>query len=248
MAITPDGTTMFVATTGDEHIYSHTIAANGSLGYPFLETSIGSPSGVQVSPDGKTLVVSQGSEVCAYPISSGHLGASNCEFTPSNAVDISIDPDSACVYAGEEDSRGVEVAALTLTGGVLGAPRNYNPFGPARDSYGILVSSDNRTIYVTNQISAQITTGSIKPGCQLEFRTTIRDGHGYSNSPGQIAEAQKPQGYVVTGNVGGPYGIDSAMGIFHVEADGKLTPVGSSQLPLTGDNHTPWSVVVVDGE
>jgi hypothetical protein len=60
LAITLDGQTMFDGSVNEDHIYSHTIAADGSLGAPFTESSSLSWSidGMEVSPDGKTLVVS----------------------------------------------------------------------------------------------------------------------------------------------------------------------------------------------
>jgi hypothetical protein len=251
LAITPDGSTMFVGSTGDNRIYSHTIAANGSLGATFTEASTSAgPQGFEVSPDGKTLVVSYNiiQQVCAYPISGGHLGTPNCRSTVGFPAGVSIDPASKCVYAAEV-SNGVasEVAAFTLTGSVLGVPTDYSNFGPGINSQGgILVNWDNKAIYVSDQNSAQITIGSIQSGCKLTYKAIISDGSDGFNgndNPGQIAQAKIAHGYVVTGDYTGSK--TPSMGIFHANGNGKLTPVGSSQFPLMNGNVAPVTVVVV---
>jgi DNA-binding beta-propeller fold protein YncE len=253
LAITPDGRTMFVGSTGDDHIYSHTIAANGSLGATFTEVVASTePWDIEVSPDGKTLVVAYGEiqQVCAYPISGGHLDTANCQSTAGFPARVSIDPASACVYAGELRGQS-EVAALTLTGGVLGTPTDYNPFGPGADSEGILVNYDNKAIYVSNPSSAQITTGSIASGCTLTYKAIISDGVAGLDRPSYIAQGKIAHGYVVNGDFAN--GDLDNMGIFHADANGKLTPVGSGQFPLARGGHgtvfaSPETVVVVGVE
>jgi 6-phosphogluconolactonase (cycloisomerase 2 family) len=246
LAITPDGSTMFVGSTGDNHIYSHTIAANGSLGATFTEASASAyPTGMEVSPDGTALVVSYSNrqEVCAYPISGGHLDAPNCQSTASNPAGVSIDPASACVYAGESNGLRSEVAAFPLTGGVLGTATEYNPFGPGVNSNGILVNWDNKAIYVSNQLSAQMTTGLIAKGCKLTYKAIISDGVSGSDHPSQIAQDKRAHGYVVTGDFG--LGGAPSMGIFTVSVNGKLTPIGSGQFPLMSGTVAPTTAMVV---
>jgi hypothetical protein len=199
-----------------------------------------------VSPDGKTLVVAYSNIqlVCAYPIPGGHLGTPNCQSTAGVPATVSIDPGSACVYTAEGNGSASEIAAFTLTGGVLGAPTEYNPFGPGINSIGILVNWDNKAIYVTNPISAQMSIGSIASGCKLTYKTVISDGVPNSDFPGQIAQAKIAHDYVVTGD----YNINGtpSMGIFRANANGKLTPIGSGQFPLCGAD--PVTVVVVGSE
>jgi DNA-binding beta-propeller fold protein YncE len=245
LAITPDGRTMFVGSRGDLHIYSHMIAANGSLGTTFTEVlAPDRPTGIEVSPDGKTLVVSYYGilRICAYPISGGHLGKPNCRSTIVQPAGVSIDSSSACVYAALANGLPSQVAAFTLTGGVLGAPTYYNPFGPGLNANAVLVNWDNKAIYVSEAYSGQLTIGTIAPGCKLTSKTSIPDG-GSGGSPGQIAQAEIAHGYVVTGdfNFNGP----PSMGIFHAHVDGNLTPIGSGQFPLMTGFVAPSTVVVV---
>jgi len=248
LAITPDGRTIFVASTVNFDIYSHTIAANGSLGAPFTETSLPNrPGGIEVSPDGKTLVISiPGLQVCAYPIWDGHLGTPNCQSTPGYAYGVSIDPASTCVYAAEANDRTSEVAAFTLIGGILGTATEYNPFGLGVGSSGILVNWDNTAVYVSEGNSAQITTGAIASGCRLSYKAIIRDGVVGSNAPGQIAQAKIAHGYLVVGDE--KYsGYPTSMGTFRAQANGNITPLGSGHIPLMLGG-APLSIVVVGSE
>jgi 6-phosphogluconolactonase (cycloisomerase 2 family) len=245
LAISPDGRTMYVGSRGDFRIYSHTIAANGSLGAAFMESSTPSyPDGFEVSPDGKTLVVSYYEilRVCAYPISGGHLGKPNCRNTSSYPAGISIDPASACVYAAEGNGEPSQIAAFTLTGGVLGTPNYYNPFGPGQNADDVQVDWDNMAVYVTEAYSGQLSMGTIAPGCKLTYKSSISDG-GSGGIPGQIAQSEIVHGYVVTGDLNNS--TTPSMGIFIAHANGKLTPLGSGQFPLMSGFVAPSTVVVV---
>jgi 6-phosphogluconolactonase (cycloisomerase 2 family) len=244
LAVTPEGSTMFVGAPGDNHVYSHTIAANGSLGAAFTEASTSAlPSFVQVSPNDQALVVSYGQQVCAYPISGGHLGSPNCQSIVSAPTGVSIDPASACVYVGNNSGNTSQVAALPLSGSILGTPIYYNPFGPGLNSIDVLVNWDNKAIYVANQTSAQVTTGAIAPGCKLTYQSVISDGVS-GDEPAQIAQAQNVPGFVVNGS----YNSDGAasMGIYKASANGTLAPFGSGQYPLMSGQVIPSTVVVVD--
>jgi hypothetical protein len=247
LAIIPDGRTMFVGSGGIGTIYSHTIAANGSLGPTFTEAGNDDfPNFLEVSPDGKTLVVTFDqvqTGVCAYPISGGHLGTPNCatNLTGNPTGGVAIDPGSTCVYSAES-GRGSVVDAFTLTGSVLGPGTAYSNFGPAGNLSGILVNWDNKAIYVNNFDTAQVATGSIAPGCKLTYKTSIPDGVAGLDQPGQIAQGKIAHGYVVTGDItfdGTPF-----MGIFRAKANGNLHPVGTGQFPLMS-GASPATVVVV---
>jgi hypothetical protein len=246
LAITPDGRTMFVGSTGDFHIYSHTIAANGSLGASFTEASPSDyPVGIEVSPDGKSLVASYPNiqQVCAYPISAGHLGAPNCQSTVGEPAGVSIDPGSTCVYAAEAGSTS-EIAAFTLAGGILGVPTDYNNFGSGMNSNSILANWNNKAIYIGDAFSAQLTIGSIASRCRLTYKSIVSDGNPGADSPGQIAQGKRAHGYVVTGDYNQLRGTPS-MGIFRAQANGNLTPIGGGRFGLMSGSDAPLTVVVV---
>jgi DNA-binding beta-propeller fold protein YncE len=244
LAVTPNGKTMFVGSTGDLHIYSLTVAFNGSLGAPLMEVAAPDiPTGIEVSPDGNTLVVTYQdiSQVCAYPVSSGHLGAANCQTTANFPAGVSIDPASACVYVGEENGYASEVAALPLTAGILEAPTDYM-LGAGENSSAVLVNWNNTALYVSNQYSANVTTDTIASGCALTYQAIIQDGVTNTDHPGQIAQAKMTHRYMVTGD--SSFHATPGMGIFHAHTDGALTPIGAGQFPLI-PGADPVTVVVV---
>jgi hypothetical protein len=244
LAMDPNGKTMFVASTGDLHIYSLTVDFQGSLGAPFMEVAAPDvPSGIQVSPDGNTLVVAyqDSFQVCAYSISNGHLGAPNCQTTTTFPAGVSIDPASACVYVGEENGYASEVAALPLAGGVLGPAADYI-LGVGAGSSAVLVNWNNTALYVSNQYSAKVTTDTIAPGCLLTYQAIIHDGVSNTDHPGQIAQAKMAHGYVVTGD--SSYHSAPGMGIFNARTDGTLNPLGAGQFPLLM-GADPVTVIVV---
>lgn len=248
LAITPDGSTIFVNSTGDNHIYSHTIAANGSLGATFTEASTyGNPNGFEVSPDGKTLVAgwTYYNQVCAYPIAGGHLSTPNCQSTGNYVTGVSIDPNSACVYAAEENENNIsEVSALPLTGSILGAAIDYNPFGPGLGSVsGILVNWDNKSIYVSDTLSAQVASGSIAPDCKLTYKAIFNDGLFGVDLTGEIAQSEMAHDYVVTGEDKGT-NAPPGMGIFRAGPNGQLIPIGSGQFRLMS-GASPTTVLVI---
>jgi WD40 repeat protein len=236
LAISPDGKFMFVGASGNFSLYSIAIGANGSLGAPVFQQSTSDyPTGITVSPDGKTLVVSYIDilQVCAYPISGGTIGTPNCQSAAGFVTGVTVDINSACVYAAEANTSVSELAAFTLTGGVLGAPTDYNPFGPGVNSNGIKASRSNKNIYLTNTYSAQITTGAISAGCGLTYTSIQTDGSaGNGDNPGEVAQAPRASGYVVTGdyNPNNTAGI----GVFTEGAGGVLTPVAGSPFTLGG--------------
>jgi sugar lactone lactonase YvrE len=243
LAITPDGNTMFVAATGDDHIYSHAISSNGSLGATYTEAATPEPpNGIAVSSDGKTLIARflYLAEVCAYPIAGGHLGASNCQSMASFPTGIAIDPVSKCVYASVDTA---EVTAFTLTESVLGVA-TVNAFGPQGSSSDyILVNSNNKALYVANPGTAQLAIGTIAPGCKVNFKALISDGLDGADNPAQIAQAKTTPSYVVTGDSNS--NEMPSMGIFHALPNGNLIPIGSGQYPLMRGS-IPTTIVVVD--
>jgi DNA-binding beta-propeller fold protein YncE len=252
LAIAPDGQTMFIASTGDNRIYSHTIEADGSLGTAYLEKSPSqAPTGIAVSPDGHTLVISYLShlQVCAYPISSGHLGTPNCQSRVRYPTGVAIDPASTCVYAAEGSiDSAAQVVAFTLTDGLLGPPVNYNHFGPGLDAEGIMVSWNDAVIYVTNPYSSTLTIGTIGAGCRLKYRDNVFDGDGHPlDFPGGVAQARIAHGYVVTGNH--DFTGSATMGIFRAYTDGKLVAIngGLGQFPLLNEGF-PFSIAVIGSE
>lgn len=246
LAITPNGSFLYVASTGDKNIYLLATQTGGGLAAP---TSVAitpdTPTSIAVSPDGQTLVVGYPNiqQVCAYPIGGdGTLGASNCQSTVGFPAAIAIDPASACVYAGEANTTASEAAAFSLTPGMLGTPVDYI-LGPGVNSSALLVNNLGTQLYISNQGSAQITTVTISAGCSLSYTTgnIITDG-ALTDSPGQLA-----QGGTLPFVVAGDYSStgEPKMGLFRINGS-KLMHYASGVHHLTHvTGNAPFSVVAI---
>jgi hypothetical protein len=241
------GKFLYVGSTGDNNIYMLTIMARGGLSVSVsVATTPAAPTSIAVSADGQTLVAAYANnqQLCAYPINAinGTLGAPNCQNTAGFPADISIDPASACVYAGESNPGASEVVALPLVSGVLGTATDYI-LGPGLNSSAVLVSSDDSHLYISNQGSAQVTTANISTGCGLSYSAgqVVADGTA-TDSPGQLSQGGGLP-FVVTGDyssVGKP-----RMGLFRINGN-TLAPYMPGVHRLTGvPNNAPFSVVAI---
>jgi hypothetical protein len=248
MALTPNGNFLYLGSAGDSNIYVLSIISGGGLGAPIpVATTPDVPGSIAVTPDGTTLVISYATtqQICAYPINpDGSLGTANCQITTGFPAGISIDPASACVYAGESNPAASEVTALPLASGVLGPATDYI-LGPGLNSSTVLVNSNGLYLYIGNQGSAQVTTAIIAPGCGLSYNEGDIQTDGKStDNPGQIAQGGSLP-FVVTGDyssMGKP-----RMGIFKTN-EPKLAgyQTGPHYLNSTPTNG-PFSVVAIDG-
>jgi hypothetical protein len=250
LAISPDGKFMFVGATGNFSLYSIAIAANGSLGAPVFQQSTSDyPDGFEVSADGKSLVVGYPDieSVCAYGISGGTLSAPSCQTPAGLPTGIAIDSASKCAYSGDISlSNGLtEVTAFPLTPGTLGAGTDYSSFGTAADSQAVLVSSNQKVIYISSVSGASVTTGSLAAGCVLSNPTTLGIPNFVVNSDqtGQLAQGKTASGYMVTGDFN--TSLLPQMGLFKANGStGALSASTAGALPLTSGG-APISVVVV---
>lgn len=248
LALTPNGSFLYVGSAGDKNIYLLPILSGGGLGAPVsVALTPDAPGSIAVSPDGQTLVTAYANtqQLCASAINSdGTLGASNCQTTAGFPAGISIDSASACVYAGESNPGASEVAALSLASGVLGSPTDYT-LGPGLDSSAVLVSNTGLYLYITNQGSAQVTTATIATGCSLSYgEGNIQTDGRASDNPGQIAQGGSLS-FVVTGDYSTM--MTPRMGIFK-SGHAKLKPYGTQHYNLTNAaNNGPFSVVAIDG-
>jgi hypothetical protein len=245
LAVTPNGSFLYVGSTGDNNIYLLSILPRSGLSAPTLvATTADVPASIAVSPDGKMLVASytNNQQLCAYPInaSDGTLGTPNCRSTTGFPAGISIDPASGCVYAGEVNPGASEVAAIPLASGELGSPVDYI-LGPGLNSSAVLVSGNGYNLYISNQDSAQVTTATVTSGCQLAYNGNIvSDGNG-TDTPGQLAQGGKLP-YIVTGDYSSV--MTPRMGIFEIRRSMLRHYQGRHGL-TTMPNNAPFSVVAI---
>lgn len=235
IAPTPDGRFLIAAGVSnrfDSIITVSSIGPNGALtpisGSPF--STMINPAGIRISPDGKFLAVG-GSEVEMFRIapagaltSLGLTNGSNQGFPLS----VDIDCSSSLLYAGETTLSAIvdgyhigSDGTLTL---VAGSP--FQP-GVGIDSSVVVLSPDDKTLFVSNQLSNSVTA----------FRVA-QDGS-LSLVPGSPFFIQNPNSFITVGMATSQDGsflyvandFPAAVAVFRVGSDGALTEAAGSPFP-----------------
>lgn len=234
LAVTPDGKFLMAAGAGVFNISVFTIGANGALaaipGSPFL--TLGPPHGIKVSPDGKFLAAAnfyQGMEMfsIAPDGSLTSLGGPR-EGSPAG---VDIDCSSSWLYTGEAVFRGTVVDAYNIISNGKLDPLSGSPFKLAwpDNSNVVLLSNDDKTLFVSNQFSNTITAfrvaadGSLSPLAASPFRMNDPNW-----GPAGMATNQDGTLLYVAG-----LGFNS-ISVFNIANTGDLTEVKGSPFATTG--------------
>lgn len=235
IAPTPDGHFLIaagVSNSFDSIITVFSISSNGALtpipGSPF--STMVNPFGIRVSPDGKFLAVG-GAEVEMFRIapegaltSLGLTNGSNQGFPLS----VDIDCSSSLLYAGEATLSAIVDGYHIGADGTL-TPVAGSPFQPGVgiDSSVVVLSPDDKTLFVSNQLSNSVTAFSI-----------TQDGS-LSLVPGSPFFIQNPNSFITVGMATSQDGkflyvandFPAAVAVFRVGSDGALTEAAGSPFP-----------------
>ncbi len=248
VSATPDGKFLMAASAAAGRLSVFEIAANGALtpitGSPF--SLHGSPNGIKVTPDGRFLAVVDTflglgfSGVEMFSISSTGTPTRLNETpvgTPFLATPAGVDIDcsSKFLYAGvvEEapSSVIVRVDGFNIDSNGTLTPVPGSPFRPGAGSNSnvVLLSPDDKTLFVSNQNSHTITAfsvaldGSLSPlaGSPFPMNGSVRSPSGMAtNQEGSLL-------YVADANGN----IPPTISIFSVAGNGALTEVAGSPVP-----------------
>ncbi|MBA3914446.1 MAG: beta-propeller fold lactonase family protein [Acidobacteriales bacterium] len=242
IAISPNGKFLYASNTQPATISVLKINSDGSLSSPVQIVPL--PEllvSMAISPDGKTLVTSQSGElqVMAYTIdsASGELQFASGVHTTGAAAGLTIDAQSKFMYVGTGSNNGLEVQVIAIGAGAQLTYVADDFFGAGTSGNCVLLSRDGKFLYVSNQISATVTTLNVNPGTgALSFNATSSDGISFVDEPSLLATT--PTGTLVfTGdfNTNGT----PALGILRASSNGKLTSLG--KFPLAR-NSGPTSI------
>jgi len=157
------GTTLYAAYSASVNIGVWTINSDCSL--TLANAPVNTPTrapvnGMAVAPNGETLVVSYGEQkVDSFAMS----GTALTEKGPFNSVGytagVDITKDSKYAIIGDFSDNATEVEIFPiLSDSALGASDNYNVASGGSDSNNIWLSPDETLLYVSNNVSLQITT------------------------------------------------------------------------------------------
>jgi 6-phosphogluconolactonase (cycloisomerase 2 family) len=236
LAVTPDGHFLYAASFLAEVIYRLTIAPDGTLAYAgYGTTAQYSYYTIAVSPDGKFLAAGVGNAAAVFSI--GNDGS----LTPvpgspykgaGNMAGVDFNCSSTRLYAGEYgfDVPTVDVFSVAENG-VL-APLVDSPYKAiaGANSNIVLLSPDEKYLYVSNQFSASITVFSVNSYGGLSV---------VSGSPFPLGTSANFPTLMATNTDGtllyviDPTGPSNGISVLNVAANGALTPVGGLLIPTT---------------
>jgi DNA-binding beta-propeller fold protein YncE len=252
IAITPDGKSVYLANNGAGTVSQYSVdPLTGKLSPKEPATvSIGAPeehnpSGVAVTPDGKSAYVTDESEgvVLEYNIDSltGKLSPKESHFVPAEAGArfIAITPDGKNAYVTNEHAGTVSQYSIEPATGQLSPKEPATVPAELLGTYGIAVSPDGKNAYVTNggegsefdnvsQYSIDPTTGKLSP-----------------KEPATVAAGKHPHGIAIS-----PDGKSAYVANHGPEETGKNTGTVSQYSidPLTGKLSAKEPATVTAGE
>ena len=239
VSVTPDGRYLVATNTGSDNITVFSIGSNGSLipiaGSPF--PTLASPDGIRISPNGKFLAVAE----TAFPPSQAATNqvevfsiASNGALTSLGAfagggsgslTDVDIDCSSGFLYGGEanDTSTIVDVYNIASNGSLTSITGSPFIAGPGDNSNVVLLSPDDKTLFVSNQFSRSISAFFVAPNGSLSQITgspfTLR---GSVALPVGMATNQDGSLLYVADN------FKPAVSVFRVESNRTLTEITGS--------------------
>jgi 6-phosphogluconolactonase (cycloisomerase 2 family) len=248
MAVTPNGRFLYAGNGGSNNISVFSIGSTGALtliGSPVAVPS--SPDGMKISPNGKFLSVAfpnlgSTGKVGMYSIAAnGSLApVSGSPFTATgNGVAVTgldINCGSNLLFAGQTPpgvgtATNVAVFRIHDDGTLTPISGSTFTFSPGGDSNVVVLSPDNRHLFVSNQGTNQITSLDVASGGSLTQETDSPSGSSPFGNPG----GTQPSGMGTNreGTLLYVANPDNAVTGFHIDSDGGLSPVASSPF-LTG--------------
>ena len=242
IVIAPNGKFLYASNSTEATITVLGINTDGSLTAPLQTMAL--PEllvSMAIAPNGRTLITTQsgGTQVMAYAIdsSTGLLTLASGVNTAGAAAGVAIDPRSKFLYIGTGSNEGIEVQIIEIgANSQLTYIADDFFFQGGTSGNCLLVSPSGKSLYITNQISATVTTPAVNPQSgALSFNSVVADG-GFNDEPSELA--QTSTGSLVFAGDFNTAGSPS-LGIMRASATGGLTSVGT--FPLAAHS-SPTSV------
>jgi DNA-binding beta-propeller fold protein YncE len=230
IALSPDGRNAYVTTWSDcGTVHQYDIDADGKLSPkspPYLDVGgFGDPTGLAVSPDGKSVYVANTGDGRIYQYDAGGGGELSPKRPPSVAAGtgpfgVAVSPDGQSVYVTNTTSDGRVYQFDVGRGGAL-TPKSRGTVPAGVHPYYLAVSPDGKSAYVVNAgeypSHGNVSQYDVGPGGALSPKTprTVAAG----NYPAQIAVSPNGESVYVTS---GEYDEDGGVFQFDVGAGGRL--------------------------
>jgi 6-phosphogluconolactonase (cycloisomerase 2 family) len=247
LAISPNGKWLYAANTTAPNLQLFDIRGDGGLSNSKQTIDLpDEPAGMVVSPDGTTLVVAipgtrQGTfHVISYAIDSsiGTLTEESDVKIGNSPEGVAIDSQNTFVYTGTFMYTVENVEQLQIGPSCTLKWIGDKNLHKAMGSSSVLLSTNGKYLYVSNAISASITTFivGLSKGT-LKYVAVTEDGP-MGNEPAGLATAGN--GTLLFSGSTGPNG--GILGIFSAKADGSLVSLGTFTVAPQGTSY-PTSVV-----
>ena len=209
LAATPDGKFLMAASYTAKTVFVFSVATNGVLTLA-SQLAVGTTvDAAKVTPDGKYLALSESltNSVAMFSIATDGSLTSVGTFAGSGVsgramADVDINCASNMLFASEYNSTGTIVDVYSIGSGGTLSPVSGSPFTASGiDSAAILLSPDDKTVFVSNPPVGTLAVASVAANGTLSFLT---------GSPFPMIQPSFPAGMATS-------------------ADGKLLYVGNFQ-------------------
>lgn len=251
------GTTLYAAYSASVSIGVWTINSNCSL--TLANAAMNTPTYVPVndlavSPNGKTLVVSYAQQnVDSYAVSGSTLTEKGPYNTFGDTAGIDITKDSKFAIFGDFSTTATQVEILAINSdSSLGRSDEYNVAEGGQDSNEVWLSPDQTLLYVSNNVSLQVTTLKFKEGAAIGKRLAFdcitklnNPGKAIFNSAGLATESSTGTGgYLYVAEWGNPSAVallKLPKGGCPAEVSGSpfRNPTASGDFPVTLSAYPP---------
>lgn len=237
LAVTPDNRFLYAANSNTSNISIFSIAANGSLtpitGSPFHVPLSPLLDGIKISPDGRflALVLFDLDAVAIYSINSdGTLTAAPGSPFPSPALGLAAGVEINCagtlLYVGQATSPLEHVDGFSIAPNGSLTPLSGSPFDTSvgDNSNIVLLSNDERFLFVSNQFSNTITVFNVAADGNL----SLVPGSPFPTGVIPFVDFSSGMATNQAGNLLYVANTNATVSVFNIAANGTLTPVPGS--------------------
>ena len=242
LAVTPNGKFLYAANGDSGNISAFRISSNGALTPIGSSDAGGNPDSIKVTPNGRFVAVTlpavgTGGSVAMFSIGSDGALSSVGSFPQGGngtfTADLDISCKSSLLFADHANADGTVVSVDTIAPNGALSPIGQQPFtfSSGSDSEtGIVLTPDNRHLFVNNLTSNTITSLDVASGGSLNLETDSPSG----TSPFGNLGGTHPSGIGVNREgtllyVANP--VFNAVTGFHIDRDGGLTPLTPNAFP-----------------
>ena len=249
VAVSPDGTQVFVTSAVDASLTVFNLDAFGNLTFSqvirdsFEVDELFGAFGIAVSPDGSQVFVTSTGDHSLTVFSRDRTGTLTQQQLLKDgrddinalegAIDVAVSPDGTQVFVVSLVDSAVTVFDRDESGNLAFRQAITDNIGGANElsgASGIAISPDGRQVFVTSREDAAITVFDRDESGNLTFRQSIKDGQNGANelfgASGVVVSPDGNQVYVASA-------VDAAITVFNRNVDGTLSV---AQTIKDGDN------------